>query len=408
METNVVHKNDWLLAIEGKVPSEEVRKEREKLVKRFARKVKIQGFRPGKAPLAMVEARYDEEIRTELVEDFASEAYSQALKEKDIKPLTQARLTHWNYIQDDELRFEVEAEVLPSFDVKGYNQLKLEPVTAPAREELIERRLESLRQRAARLEPVERQAVNGDFLRCDYTVSKAGMKDEKHTNVLILLGDKENFPEINSALEGKKSQETVEVEIELNEGENKKSKARFHFTIHEVKERKLPDADDNFAKDMGFENMQAFRAKLDEDAGVEAETIVKEKREDQIFKQLIESNPFEPPPTLVNEQTRYLAKRLRLDETPEVLKELEPKAQEHVRLDLIMEAIADKENVEVSDKELEKWYEDRAKGFNIPLTQAKQLWKKQRARDEARRRKTIDFLLERAAQGGRIVYPDSN
>jgi trigger factor len=410
VETNVVHKSDWLLAIEGKVAPAEVSEEKAALTRKFAKKAKLSGFRPGKAPLEMVASRFEEDIRTELVEEFASKAYRQALADATLKPLTQGRITHWNFIQDDELRFEVEVEVIPALDVRGYNELRLEAVTPPAKEELVERRLEALRERAARLEPVEREAKEGDFIRCDYSTQKAGAKEEKHTNILILLGDKENLPDINGALQGKKAQDSVEVTVNVpaSEGESGETQAVFKFKIHEVKEKKLPELDDNFAKDMGHENLTAFREKLAEDAELEARNIVREKEEDQIFKQLLEKNPFDPPPSLVDEQIHYLMRRLRLEDSPEIHKELEPRAQDHVRLDLIFEALAEKERITVSDEELERWYEERSQGLGIPLAQAKSLWKKDRAREEAIRRKTIDSLLERAAQGGLLVHPDSH
>ncbi len=410
METNVVHKSDWLLAIEGKVTPSEVGEEKAALTRKFAKKAKLAGFRPGKAPLEMVASRFEEDIRAELVEEFASRAYRQALEDKNVKPLTQGRITHWNFIQDDELRFEVEVEIIPAIDVRGTDALKLEAVTPPAKEELLERRLEALRERAARLEPVEREAREGDFIRCDYSTQKAGGKEEKHTSVLILLGDKENLPDINAALLGKKAQDSVEVTVNVpvSEGESTETKAVFKFKIHEVKEKKLPELDDNFAKDVGHENLAAFREKLAEDAETEAKNIVREKEEDQIFKQLLEKNPFDPPPSLVEEQVHYLMRRLRLEDSEEVHKELEPRAREHVKLDLIIETLAEKEQIATSDEELERWYEERSKGLGIPLAQAKSLWKKDRAKEELVRRKTIDFLLERAAQGGLLVHPDSH
>jgi len=410
VETNVVNKSDWLLAIEGKVESEEVRKEKEKLLRRFAKRVKVQGFRQGKAPISMISTRYEEEIKTELVEEFANRAFRDALENDKIRPITRGKLTYWNFIEDDELRFEVEVEVLPDISVHGYRKLKLDPVPPPSAEELVEKRLENLRQRSARVEPVERESKEGDYLRCDYSVYRNEAKQDKQKGVLIQLGDAENYPEINQALAGKRVGDIAEAEITYpaDAGEMAGKKATYKFYVHEVKEKRIPEADDEFAKEMGFKTLDEMRSKLAEDAGKEAERITQDKREDQIFAQLIEQHPFDPPPILVEERTLYLLRRLRLPDTPEAREKVTPKAEEHVKLDLIIEAIAQKEEIKVTDEELDVWFAERAKDMGVPVTQAKAFWRPERARDEARRRKTIDFLLECAAQGGLIVHPDSH
>ncbi len=406
-----MHKADWLLAIEGKVEPDEVRKEKEKLIKRFARKAKLPGFRPGKAPLNVVASRFEEEIKTELVEEFATRAYREALEAKKIKPLSRGRLTHWNFVDAEELRFEVEAEVMPSIEVLGYRKLKLEPVPKPSKEELVEKRIEALRERAARMEPVDRSSREGDYIRCDYSVYRGGKKQDKHTGILVKLGDRENLAEINAALAGKKPEEIAEAVVRYPDdaGELAGKEATFKFYVHEIKERRLPELDDEFAKEAGFENLDAMREKLAQVADEEAERIVKDKREDQIFAQLLDLHPFDPPPSLVAERLRYLLGRLRAPDTPEMREQVKPKAREHVKLDLIVEAISRKEEIGVTDEELEAWFEARAKAMDIPVTQAQSLWRKELAVEEARRRKTLDFLLDcAAAQGGLVVHPDSN
>jgi trigger factor len=410
VETNVVHKADWLLAIEGKVEPREVHAEREKLLRRFARRVKLPGFRPGKAPLSMVASRYEENVKAELAEEFASRAYREALKESQIRPLSQGRLTHWNFIADDELRFEVEAEVIPTIEVRGYRKLKLEPAPKPSEEELVEKHLERMQERMSRLEPVDREARDGDCVRCDYSVYKRDKKQDKQSGVIVKVGDRENFPQINAALSGRKAGEIAEAVVNYPDdaGESSGSQATYKFYIHEVKERKLPEMDDEFAKEMGFETMEVMRSELTEKAGQEVERIMKERREDQIFKRLLDLHPFDPPPALVAERLRYLLVRLRIPDTPQAREEVEPKAAENVRLDIILEAIAEKEEITVTDEELEAWFAERAERMGIPLTQAQALWRREVATNEARRRKTIDFLLEQAAEGGLIVYPDSH
>jgi trigger factor len=220
---------------------------------------------------------------------------------------------------------------------------------------------------------------------------------------------------------GKKAHEIAEAVVRYPDdaGELAGKEATFKFFIHETKERRLPEVSDEFAKETGFETLQAMRSRLASDAAEEAERIMKERREDQIFAQLLELHPFDPPPSLVAERTRYLLARvaertryllarLRIPDTPEARQEVESKAAEHVRLDIILEAIAEKEEISVSDEELETWFAERAKRIGIPLPQAQALWRRDAAIEEARRRKIIDFLLEQVAEGGLIVYPDSH
>jgi len=228
--------------------------------------------------------------------------------------------------------------------------------------------------------------------------------------VLVKIGDRENLSQINAALMGKKAHEIAEAVVKYPDdaGELAGKEATFKFFIHEIKERRLPEIDDEFAKETGFETLEAMRSKLASDATEETERIMKERREDQIFKQLLELHPFDPPPVLVAERTRYLLARLRIPDTPEARQEVESKAAEHVRLDIILDAIAEKEEISISDEEFEAWFAERAKQMEIPLPQAQALWRRELAIEEARRRKIIDFLLEQVAEGGLIVYPDSH
>lgn len=414
VEKNVFKKNDWLLGIEVKVPAEDFKKEEEEQLKIYQQETIIPGFRKGKAPKEIIRRRFKKSIETDVIEKLVNEVYKETINENNYKPISMAKLTHWNILDNKELRFGIEVEIEPEFKLSNYKGLKVSKEIRFDMEKEMQERLTKLREAHSIYRTVEKAANRGDFLRVDYSVYDAnGKKISKTKNVLIECGASDNFSEINQALEGSKKGDVKTVTISYPEdypdAKLKGKKFEYKFFIHEVKQRELPEVNDEFAKDVGFENLESLKKKIEEGIHKDVEIAIEKNIENQIIEQLVNTNEFEPPPTLVNEMYEWMLRKHSLSHSPETEKELMPQAKDSVKLQLIIKKIAQKEGIEVSDKEIEDEIERRVKTYKIELSKAKNLWRKDWIKETLIMEKTMKFLKENSnITGGTIVSPYSS
>ena len=414
MEYTIVKKNEWLVAIESKVLPEEFTRKEKEITQRYRRYATLPGFRKGKAPLEMVKKRFEKEIEGDVVEAFANEVYRKALKENSYKPLSFAKISYWNILENKELRFEIEVEVEPEFELPEYKNIKVSKELKVNREEEIEKRLKAIAERNAIFVKSEKAAERGDYILVDYSVyDEGGKKISKHENVLVECGDPENFPEINAVLEGARAKDVKICEITYPDEYPDKSlvakKFQYKFFIKEVKEKRVPPIDDELAKEAGFENLEALKRNIEEEISKEIEEIIEKNIENQIIVYLLENTKFNPPPSLVEEEYQALLLRYGLSDSTEVKKKLMPRAANTVKIRFILKKIAEKEGIETSEEEIEKEIEKRAEKHGIEKERARMLWRKEPVKEDVINKKVLEFLKKHAiVEGGIIVHPNSH
>ncbi len=398
----------WKRTFEIEIPKETVDSEFESTYKKYQALAKIPGFRKGKAPMHMVKLRYQDKIKSEVLENLVPQAYEDAVKEAKLSPICLPVIKDLQFEEGAPLKFKAEFEVQPEVEAKDYLGLELVRRLKEISEKDVETSLDYLREDFAELHPVEREARLQDSLIVDIAKKQDG-KEDKVENQQIFLDPHNMIKDFQQALVGAKADEMKEFEVDYKpDFHNKKlagKKVQYRINVKEVKEKVLPQADDDFAKTVGeYKNLSELKNKLKEgliqrdrkDADTELKT--------DLINQVIRNNPFEVPDTLLNyyldSVIEDLKKRYQKVDEKKVREEYRDVALAQIRWDFLFHRIAEKENIQVTKEEMENWCEQNAKAMRVTVEKAIKSLENpsfsKRIKEDLLERKTIDFLLQHA------------
>ncbi len=396
------------------VTPEAVEREAASLLRDYRKKVRIPGFRQGKAPASIIRARFSKEMEDDLRERVVSASFRCAAKEKGLQPLGAPALEDVTHEEGEPLTFQTTFEVLPAIELQGYRDVEVSRRAAKVSDEELERTLEELRQSRVQfiVEP-ERQAVEGDVVIVDVEGSPDEGEPFRRERLPIEVGAKSNLPEFNEKLLGVQAGAELEFPVEYPADYQSDLAGRrvgYRLKVHEVKRPELPELDDEFAKDLGdFDDLAALRAKLRQDLDArkhhEADLAL---RQSVLDKVLIE-NPVVLPEVLVEAEVRGRLQEIvhnmvleGLD--PEKVKvdwkelrerQLEP-ARKAVHARLILDAVAEAEQVRVEDSEVEERINRDAKRLGQSpaklRTELKKHSRRQALTAQLVREKSLDYL----------------
>ncbi len=288
---------------------DEVAKETDAVVRRFAASVRIPGFRAGKAPVDLVRKRFAKEIGEDVKERLVSRLWGEAVRDRGLKPLGDPILEE---VTDAEgsLRFRTSFEVAPSFTVKGYRGVEVEERTGAVAEEEVDRALESIREAHARYVVEEgRAAETGDLLIADVEEAVEGGETESKERAAIEIGHADHLPAFTEALLGAKSGDRREFHVtypaEYPSDRLAAKSVRYAIAVHEVKRREVPALDDEFAKDLGdLADLAALRARVREDLETRKSAEAKRAVRQSLLDKILLENPVVLPEVLVEEEIR--------------------------------------------------------------------------------------------------------
>ncbi len=404
------------------VPSAEVTQEVDRAYRDLGRKAKVKGFRPGKVPRPVLELYYHKQVDQEVSDNLVRRSLGEALKEKALEPVG----LNWPeppppVVPGEDYRFSVEVEVPPEFTVEDYFGLKLSAPEVAVTEDMVDSRLEEIRQNNAVLRPVEGRGIKeGDFVVLDYQAYYEGepVEGAKAENAYMEVGAgrfNQDFEKSLHSLEpGGEARFTVELPPDFANPLLAGKAAEFQVKILEVKEKEVAPLDDAFAQALGgnFKTLADLRAAVRDDI-----IKVKEKErqgllENQALDQLLERHPFEVPPSLVRQEQESIFRdqidRMRqygidmAGMNPEkMLETYKPMAQRRVRVGLLLERLAAQEQVAVDEAEVEGQLERVAAQSGRPLEQIRQFYREHdllgALRRQLRDEKTMKLILEKAA-----------
>jgi trigger factor len=356
------------------IPAEAVQKEFDRITREFARHARVPGFRPGKTPVGLIKKKFHEEIRNQLVRDLVPKYYEEALQDKKLKPVDEPHLDKIDFQEGGPLKFHAHLEVLPALDVQGYNDLKRTVQKRTVKDEDIQKSLESIQERHAKFIPIEdRVSRLGDFV----TVNLAGkMEDEsgvefQDKNINIELGNADTVEGFTENLCGVKAGDHRDFHITYPSGFSNErlagKKVLYQVEIIAVKEKQLPPLDNELAKEAGdFAGLEELKSEISKGLESAAERDYDSQLQKELLQQLLAANSFEIPEHLVDMELRGLlqrgadqmmhqgidVQRAKID-WKALANENRPRAEERVRCNIALEAIADKEGLEVSEQEMD-------------------------------------------------------
>lgn len=388
-------------------------------------KYNIPGFRKGKAPKVVIETQYGKGVfYNDAIDMLFPEVYPEAIKELNIDPIDRPDLDIEEISKDNGLVMVVNVEVKPEFELGAYKGIEISKVDNTVSEEDVEARLNEMVNRNARLTSVEDKALeNGDTAVIDFEGFENGVAFEggKGENYNLVIGSNTFIPGFEEQLVGKKAGEEVEVNVTFPEtyhAENLAGKpVVFNVKVNDVKVKEVPALDDEFAKDTTeFETLAELRADVKAKLEEQAKNAADAEMRNALVEKVSANTEVEVPEAMVqhqidnmlmelNYQLQYQGLNLEqlLQMTGRGLDELREErradAERLVKSSLVLEAIAEKENVEANDADVDAELEKMAAMYNMEVEKIKSSLRETDIEDikgQIKIRKTLDLLVENA------------
>jgi trigger factor len=404
------------------VPPDAIALEMKKAVADVAKKAKIPGFRPGKAPKNVVERHYEAEIQSEVMNRVISDSYLQALKEHNLSPVEMPNITNVSPLERDApLNFSAVVEVRPTFDLGTYEGLEVKESAVAASDDELNQTVDRLREMYAQLEVVEGQPLAKDHTAIiDFEGFREGKSIEgaKAQDHLLHLGTGSLIPGFEEQITGMNKGETREISVKFPDDYSNKDlagkDAKFTVTLKEVKKKVMPELNDEFAKDIGdHKTVDELKARIKEDIEIRKKNELVSAQREAVLTKLIDAHSFEVPEGMVDRELNSMARqqvtrmaRQGIDvqkafDAARFRLEHRDIAVKRVKGTLILDAIADREKIEVSDAEVNGALAAMARSANQKLEAVKQYYESQEGgmdnlRASLVEEKTLSLLLSKA------------
>ena len=399
MKTNVIEKGKWERDLEVEVPAERINREMTSAMRRHQKRLEIPGFRKGKVPLKVIEKRFGPSIRHGVIEDLLPTLIHEASEQAGLVPAGSPRITALGEPEGGGLTFTASIDIWPEVEVQGDESLEIEKVTHEVTDTEIDEQIEELRTRNASERSVERALASGDVLIADLQrLDEEGnaVEGEKYEERYFQIGAQDApSPEFEEALIGIEAGQERKVSFsyrsDLPNEELAGKQEHFFVTAREVRERVLPEVDDEFAKDVGaqFDSLQALRDHIRGQMAERWNYMSRQKLRTDVMESLLKANEIELPGALVQnyvESMRREREKQQQGQAPgqhqehdhdhdhdhdddhdhdhdhEVMMTDEERetAERRLKSYLIMENLRKKVNVEVSDEDFEEYLVTRA------------------------------------------------
>jgi trigger factor len=405
--------------IEAEIPAEDIQVKVDAIYQRLSREAKIDGFRKGKAPMEVIQKQFKSSVRDEIIQRELPEYVRSVIQEKQLNVVSSPQITHLQFEEGSPMKFMVVVETKPEFELKEYKGLKVTKEKTNVKEEEVDKAIDNLREQFAQFIPVEdRSSKENDLVVIDFDGKINGQPFEggKATRFPVLLGSQSLLKDFEENLIGLKKSENKIFKITFPQEYAKKDVAgkevEFTVTVQEIKEKKLPVIDNEFAKNSAkCDDVKALREKLEAQIKDGKEVEQRSKMIEQIGEKLISEHPFEMPVSLMNIEQQRLAQqgvqrlrnqgvdfnKLSEKQKKEFIEKLRPIAQKNVHMAMIVEKIAEAENIQCEEKDLDAYYGKISENVNQPVDTVKryiqQKGNPESVKEWIQYEKALDFLI---------------
>ncbi|WP_249029844.1 trigger factor [Tannockella kyphosi] len=395
---------------------------REKATNKLAQNVKVDGFRPGKAPLAMVKARISESsIVSEATDILLQEKYMEVLTSSEITPIAQPSLSIEN-VDENGLTVKFLVPVQPTVELGTYKGLEVKKGRVTVAKKDIDARVESYQEQFAELAVKEGAVENGDTAVIDFEGFKDGVAFEggKGENYPLEIGSGSFIPGFEEQVIGMELGSTKDVEVTFPEDYQATDLAgaavTFKVTVHEVKVKQLPEIDDELAMDVnieGVETLEQLKAHIKAELKSQKEVDVENAYNENLFKAIVAGSTVETSDALVSQECEMMLQEIDQNlqrqgmtfelyeqftgkTKDDVLEDVKPQAVDRVKLNLILAAIVDAESLEVTEAETDAEIEEIAKVYNKEVAEVKQIFgaNMDRIEDDLLMRKALQLVKD--------------
>ena len=391
---------------------------------KIRKQTKIPGFRPGKVPRKILESYFGKQVEADVASELVNESFPQAVDETKAFPLGQPELEKGAVKVDQPFIYSATMEVRPQFEVKDYLGLEVEKEKVSIGDDEVRKRLEQIREGHGKLESIaESRAIKeGDFVVVDYQgfENDQPLEGIKSENFLLNVGKSDFHAKFDEALVGLHKDDKKEIVIDFEEdyfNANLKGKSvRFEVSIGDVKERNLPELNDEFAQSLGadFTDLKGFTEQLEKNLVSQEENRVEQDLKRKLLEKISKGTEFEVPRVLVDAEVDFSLKSLQANFErsgasfekaglmPEALKQqFRPSSENRVRERLILGRIAEQDNIAISDDEFTEGLEKLAKGMGQDVETIRKYYEARGEADILKEQmledKTLNYLVENAS-----------
>jgi trigger factor len=405
------------------VPADAVQAELERAFERVGRQARLRGFRPGKAPRAVVERVFGPEVRREVLGRLVEQSFHAAIEQHRLSVVGTPDIDADAITPGESLRYSATVEVRPSIELGDLAGLSARTPSVTVTDDDVSRALEAMRESVAQLRPVEDRSVveSGDVVVVDLSSRLAGGEPVRREGVMLEAGTGAFPLALERQLVGQHRGAHLSLHVPYpaehpNPGLAGKS-ADFEVEIRDLRAKELPALDDDFARDHGrCESLAELRTRVRADLEQEAHRRAHESAREEIVDQLIARHPFDVPSTLVERRTETLLSSLDLRAPggadreaalARVREELRPRAERQVRAELLLDALAERDGIAVSDEAVRAEIENIASRERQAPERVRAFYERPEARMALRarlvRERAMDRLMESAV--ARAVPP---
>jgi trigger factor len=404
------------------IPQEIVDHEITHIAQEFAKRARVPGFRPGKAPVGVVKSRYRDEIVSEMMQHLLPKYFGTAIDERKLEIVQAPRFESVDYNTGQPLRFKAVFEVYPELNINNYSGIPVEQAAAKVEESQVDAALKKLQEDMAELAPVEedRPVQEGDFAEISFNGAVEGSDEKPVTGqkAVAEIGGRTTLKEFTENLLGARANEERTFKVSYRPDYPEKTLAgktvEYTVKIDTIKRKEMPDINDEFAQRFGeYKTLDDLKAKVREDLERHETESAQERMRDKLLEWLEDNNEFELPESLVERQLQIRVQRLfrdlarqginpqRLDvDWAKIREDQQQQAIRDVKGSLILEYIADREGITLSDDEVEAEIDKIATETKRPKEKVREVLTRdnglERLQGQIRNRKTLDFLQEKA------------
>jgi trigger factor len=426
MPYKMTHRANHTVEIEAELDADTVAEERSTIVQAIRKRARVPGFRPGKAPIAAVQARFGDDIRAELEEQLTGRLLREVFDaEDDLHPITHPRLRDVQLDDERGFRFTAEMEVRPHYELVDLADLELSEVSLEVNEAEVEAELAKVAEEHGTWEPADGEAaIDGMLVEADLRGDMEDSDEEPYAeqDARFVLGDESVPPQISEALQGARAGEQRVAERRFDDDDPNDHRAgktvRYTIDVKALKRKQIPELDDDLAKTVGLDSLAELRLRINEVLGRNKKAQRRETWRRHLLDQLAEgADVNDLPSSLVQSAVREdlnrfaysmamqgLAPNADQVDWQELSAKLEPGARKRVLDGLILEQLADEWQIPVPEAEVDAVVTAEARRLGLPPAEHKaNLAKEDRLaglRHSARVSATIDEMIRRA--GGEV------
>ncbi len=363
------------------VPAERVDQEVQKRLQSLSRTVKLPGFRPGKVPAKVVASKYGPKVRQEVMDEVTRSSFYEALSAEKLQPAGLPVFEPQPSAESDSLEYTATFEVFPEVKLTSFDGVSVEKPVAEISEADIDGMIEKMRRQRVEWQAVERAAQAEDQLVIDFVGTIDGEKfaGGEGNNVTLVLGSGTFIPGFEDQLTGaSKGDETV-VNVTFPEGyqstELAGKEAQFAVTVQTVSEAKLPEIDEDFARNYGIDSLDDLRGELSKSMQYELDQAIKGKTKQAVMDMLFEKNPLDLPKSLVDDEIEALMNQMKNNLSKQGVplegldlngKMYEDQARRRVTLSLLISEIVKANDIKASPEKIRETVESVASTYDTP------------------------------------------